>query len=58
MLNLYLPGYFNILLGLTMSTTIKNENELSAINRNISAFTDLDKFLKDWDKDYQKKYQL
>lgn len=55
MLNLYLSGYFNILLGLTMSTIIKNENGLSALNRNISAFTDLDKFLKNWDKDYQKK---
>lgn len=34
---------------------MKHEAELSSIDKNILAITDLNIFLDNWDKDYQKK---
>lgn len=41
-----------------MSTIIKNGKKISGIDKKNFAITDLHKFLENWDKDYQKKYQL
>ncbi|MEN9917492.1 MAG: hypothetical protein RLY40_1431 [Pseudomonadota bacterium] len=41
-----------------MSAILKNKTESSDIDKNILAINDLQKFLVNWDEDYQKKYQV